>query len=225
MTKSDLRLAYPPIPDRLQQIDALLLDEHWHIDADDECFFLWERVTGGRFNEYPTNDLLSNIQIPTSCRLQNPNRWYWKGNAIYYAARALSQLIPAPLRDATFVPMPPSLTVENPDHDPRIRDLLLAVRPALRDIRELVLTIADGVQKEKNISPEERAANYRINEEVANPEPTYIVIVDDVLAGGSHFKGMKIVLSGRFPQARIYGLFLSRAIRPNLVPIVDEIVV
>jgi hypothetical protein len=214
-------LAYPPIPARLQQIDALLRDEHWHIDAGDECFFLWERVTGGRFSEYPTNDLISNIQIPTSCRLQP--RWYWKGNAINYAARALSELIPAPLRDATFVPMPPSLTFENPGHDPRMRELLQAVRPALRDIRELVLAIEDRLQKEKNISPEERAANYRINEEIADPEPTEIVIVDDVLAGGSHFKGMKIRLSERFPGVQIYGLFLSRAIRPAApVPVMDD---
>jgi hypothetical protein len=206
-------LAYPPIPARLQQIDALLLDEHWHIDADDECFFLWERVSGGRFNEYPTNDLISNIQIPTSCRGQN--RWYWKGNAINYAARAMSELIPAPLREATFVPIPPSLTAEHPDHDTRMHDLLRAVWPTLHDIRELVLTIEDRPQKEKNISPEERAANYCINEDVAYPEPTEIVIVDDVLAGGSHFKGMKIRLRNRFPGVQIYGLFLSRAIRPT----------
>lgn len=90
--------------------------------------------------------------------------------------------------------------------------------------RWLVLTIDDALAKEKNISPERRAENYRINEECACPEPTDIVIVDDVLAGGSHFKGMKIVLRERFPNARIYGLFLSRAIRPNPVPIVDDLI-
>ena len=182
---------------------------------------MWERVTGGRFNEYATNDLISNFQIPTSCR--GTYRWYWKGNAINYAARALSELIPPPLRDTTFVPMPPSLNIEHPDHDSRMRDLLLAVRPALCDIRELVLTIEDRPQKEKNIGPWERAANYRINEEVADPEPTEIVIVDDVLAGGSHFKGMKICLRDRFPTVQIYGLFLARAIRPSTVLAVDDI--
>jgi hypothetical protein len=218
-----LRLAYPPIPDRLQRIDALTIDEHWHIGLDDECYFLWERVTGARYDQYPTNQLISNIQIPT-CYRGYP-RWYWKGHAIRHAAAALSQLIPAPLRAATFVPVPPHLTRENPEHDSKILDLLQAVHPRLPDVRELVLAIEDTAAKEKNVSPEERANNYRINDECEYPEPTDLVIVDDMLAGGSHFRGLKIVLKHRFPEVGIYGLFLSRAVRPNLVPIIDEIVV
>jgi hypothetical protein len=212
-------LANPPIPDRLQQIDPLTIAEHWHIGLGDECYFLWERVSGARYDQYATNQLIKNIQIPVSCSRQP--RWYYKEQAIRYAAGALSQLIPAPLRNATFVPIPPSLTKENPGHDSRILDMLNMVSPGLQDVRELVLANADSVSKEKNISPEQRAENYRINEEYTQPEPVTIVIVDDVLAGGSHFKGMKIVLRNRFPQARILGLFLSRAVRP----IVEEVVV
>jgi len=190
--------------------------------VDDECFFLWERVTGGRFQDYPTNDLISNLQIPVSCR--GSYRWYWKGHAIRYAAEALSQLIPTPLLDATFVPIPPSLTKQNPNHDSRILDMIRqAVR--MQDVRELVLTIQDTVAKEKNISPQRRAQNYRINEDCADPTPTDIVVVDDVLAGGSHFKAMKIVAAQRFPHARVYGLFLARAIRPEPEPIPEGLVI
>jgi hypothetical protein len=103
-------------------------------------------------------------------------------------------------------------------------DLLRTVRPRLPDIRELVLLNTDTVANEKNISPEARAENYEINDQCECPDPTDVIIVDDMLAGGSHFKGMKIVLSGRFPQARLYGLFLSRAIRPNPVPILDGLI-
>jgi hypothetical protein len=222
LTKSDLRLPYPPIPNRLQQIDALTLGEHWHIGVDDECFFLWERVTGAKYDQYPTNQLIKNIKIPASYRDQP--RWFYKVQAINYAASALSQLLPEPWRDATFVPIPPSLTKGHPDHDPRMLDLLRTVRPRLPDIRELVLLNTDTVANEKNISPEARAENYEINDQCECPDPTDVIIVDDMLAGGSHFKGMKIVLSGRFPQARLYGLFLSRAIRPNPVPILDGLI-
>lgn len=79
--------------------------------------------------------------------------------------------------------------------------------------------------KEKNISPEERAENYEIEEALADPEPGHIVIFDDVVAGASHFKAMKIVLSARFPNAEISGLFLARSIRPNVELIVEDLVI
>jgi hypothetical protein len=66
-------------------------------------------------------------------------------------------------------------------------DLLRAVRPALADVRELVLSNENAIAKQKNVSPEERAANYRINEDSACPEPHDIIVFDDVLTGGSHF--------------------------------------
>lgn len=215
MTKSELPLPYPPIPERLQRIDELTFSDHYHIDiVEDDCFYLWERVSGAKYDEYPTNQLIANIQIPVAYRGQP--RWYWKGHAISYAARALATLIPEPWVRSTFVPVPPSLTRENPSHDPRILNLLRGVRPRLPDVRELVLLRDDGVAKQKNISPEERAANYQLNDEFADPEPQDIIIVDDVLAGGSHFKAMKMVLRDRYPAAGLYGLFLARATHPTL---------
>ena len=51
---------------------------------------------------------------------------------------------------------------------------------------------------------------YAINESIAAPEPTQILIVDDVLTTGSHFVAMRSVLGQRYPNAWIGGLFIAR---------------
>ncbi|MCY1246636.1 hypothetical protein D9M72_598890 [compost metagenome] len=51
---------------------------------------------------------------------------------------------------------------------------------------------------------------YAINEAIAAPAPTQILVVDDVLTTGSHFVAMKSVLGQRFPNAWIGGLFIAR---------------
>lgn len=210
---------YPPIPACLQQVDELIWiqDEHHYLQRDDQCFYLWERTTGGRYDQYPTNQLIKNFQIAMEVQYTDPRHWYWKGNAITYAARALSDTMPSEwIRDYVFVPVPPSLVKSEAGYDPRLLSTLRRISPAAPDIREIVAQKHNATSKEKQISPEERASNYRIDESCCTPTPDGIVIFDDVLSGGSHFKAMRLVLSARFPGVPILGLFLARSIRPDL---------
>jgi hypothetical protein len=213
---------YPLIPGRLQQIDQLTAQEHHYIDLSDECYYLWERVSDARYDQYAVNDFIKNLQIAPNCS-NAARRLPYKTAAIGYGATALSGLIPGDRRQSsTFVPIPPSQVRGDPGHDDRLLRLLRSTMPPLADIRELVLQIENTVSKEKQIPPDERARNYRINEECANPDPNEIWIFDDVLAGGSHFKGVTITLRQRYPGARIVGLFLTRAVRPNVTPTPDD---
>lgn len=213
---------YPEIPDRLLEIDELIISEHWHIDLDDDCYFMWERISGASYLESATNQLIANLQIPMNQREANPWRFRYKAPAVRYSAQALSALIPADWRDnGTFVPIPPSRVKDDPDHDPRVLAVLQAVNPALADVRELVLLRENAEAKAKNVSPHERAANYEINEDETDPEPEHIIIFDDVVAGASHFKAMKMVLEERFPGVPVTGLFLARSIRPNHDLVID----
>jgi hypothetical protein len=202
---------YPTIPERLQAIDFLTSLDHHHVYEADDCYFLWERISGASFEASATNDLIANLQIPVT---SSTGRLYWKGQAIQYSAGAIRQLIPDDWRqDSTFVPVPPSCVKEDPEHDSRIFRVLRMAGGL--DVRELIIQTANTVAKAKNIPPEERAEHYEIDEDCADPEPDHIVIFDDVVAGGSHFKAMKTVLEERFPNAGISGLFLARSIRPN----------
>jgi len=182
----------------------------------DECLYVWERmskVKAGEWNQYPTNGFISNIQIPIACKTENPYRYKYKNEAIQYAASALSDLLEGIRQLGTFIPMPPSKTKDHPDHDDRLIQVLKTVKPPISDIRELVLLTQDCDSKQKGRTPEDRAKDYSINEDVADPEPTVIFVFDDVLTTGCHFKAVKMVLQERFSSVAVYGIFLARAVR------------
>jgi hypothetical protein len=208
---------FPEIPKHLRIIDQTNWNEYYYIGPGDDCLYIWERVSqvkGTDWNKYPTNGFISNLQIPMSCKTQNPYRFKHKRTAINHAANALSELLEKLREAGTFVPVPPSKTKDDPEHDDRLMRVLKAVKPPLPDIRELILQRENWDSKVKGRTPEDRARNFYINDNEANPEPDLILVFDDVLTTGSHFKAIKLVLGERFPAAKIYGVFLARAVRP-----------
>ena len=210
-------MAYPPIPDRLLRLDELTRLEHGCIAADDVCFHLWERVTGGSYAEHPTNQLIMNLQISMSALRANSRRAFYKEEAIRYAANALSRTVPTDFfQNSTWIPIPPSAIKGDPEYDSRLINVLRSVWPRIPDFRELVVQTVNHTSREKNLAPETRATDYAIDETVFEPAPTSVVIFDDMLAGGSHFKAMQMVLERRFPGVQTCGVFLARAVRPNL---------
>lgn len=214
---------FPKIPQRFSIIDETNWDEYFYIGPGDDCYYIWERMShlwkAGEqpdFSKYPTNGFISNFQIPVACKIDNPYRYKHKVSAIKYAAEALCALIPAEVRKlATFVPIPPSRKKDDPEHDSRLLRALKAVKdPPLADVRELVILLENVDSKQKGLSPEDRASNYYINDAEIDPEPEHIIVFDDVLTTGCHFKAMKLCLIERFPNVQICGLFLARAVRP-----------
>ncbi|HEX3747552.1 MAG TPA: hypothetical protein VHW09_26640 [Bryobacteraceae bacterium] len=214
----------PKSPRDLFIIDEAVRSEYFYIEPADSCYYIWERMSrlwreGGRtdYSHYPVNGLISNLQILTSVRKSQSNRAYWKDKAIHYAAQALGSLLRDSWRDAsiTYVPIPPSKMLSDPEYDPRLLETLGAVRPALHDIRQLVILDDEEYDsKKKGLRPADRAYHYSVNEDLAYPEPETVVLFDDVLTTGCHFKAMELVLKRRFPAADVVGLFLARTVRP-----------
>ena len=62
-------------------------------------------------------------------------------------------------------------------------------------------------------SPEAIMANYQLNEQLLEGCRPWIVIFDDVLTAGSHFKAMKSLILQHIPEACILGLFVARTTR------------
>jgi hypothetical protein len=212
----------PSIPRDLFIIDEAVRSEYSFIEPADSCFYVWEYMShlweSGKprpdYTQYPANNLISNLQIPVSSQ---PNRIYWKNKAVQYAARAISTLLPESWRraNATFVPVPPSKLESDPEYDPRLLDILRAVRPKLPDIRSLVTLNSEGFDsKQKGVRPADRAQHYCINDDGPGSEPKVLVLFDDILTTGCHFKAMEMVLGERFPDTTIFGLFLARTVRP-----------
>ncbi|ELP3974515.1 TPA: hypothetical protein RO208_003711 [Escherichia coli] len=62
-------------------------------------------------------------------------------------------------------------------------------------------------------SPEAIMANYQLDEQLLEGCRPWIVIFDDVLTAGSHFKAMKSLILQHIPEACILGLFVARTTR------------
>ncbi len=113
------------------------------------------------------------------------------------------------------MPVPPSKALDHPEYDDRMLQVARLISPSLA-VRELVrqreTLPAAHESSHHRPRPEELAAHYEIIEDVANPTPTSIGVLDDVLTNGSHFLAMKQVLSACFPSIPIIGLFVARRV-------------
>ena len=81
------------------------------------------------------------------------------------------------------------------------------------DVRELIVQTKDmPAAHETNIRPrpDEWYAAYAVDEAVAQPPPTNVLVIDDVLTAGAHFAGLKRRLIERFPGVTIFGVFYAR---------------
>ncbi|MDE0208196.1 MAG: AAA family ATPase, partial [Candidatus Tectomicrobia bacterium] len=120
------------------------------------------------------------------------------------------------LERAVFVPIPPSKAKDDDGYDDRLERMLRAVRPQRpRDGRALIAQTR-SVEPTHLRSARLRASDieelYRIDEEVAAPSGGLVVVVDDLLTSGAHFRAAQRTLSRRFPDIDVVGLFLARRV-------------
>lgn len=200
---------------RLQQIDDLSRPDHYYLTSDDQCYY-WGEYTarkGYAFSE--TNGLIINFK--KSPTLRGTAQWRYKGHAITRAADIFRATIREDtLPQLTLVPVPPSKATDHPQYDDRMLQMLQQIgRGRNADIRELVVQTASiEAAHEAGVRPrpEDLVAIYSVREEVVRSPPRTIFVFDDVLTTGCHFKAMKQVLSNRFPNVPVIGLFIARRV-------------
>lgn len=203
---------------RLQQIDETNVGDHWHLGAQDRCFFLYEYTSNRDYSFSQTNNLINNLKKkPTASAAQ----LRYKDQAIAACGAALKATLNAEwLRTATLVPAPPSKSPAHADYDDRMRRVAQAIPH--QDIRALVRQAGDFVASHERanqglnrISLEELLEAYSIDETLAAPAPMRMAILDDVLTNGTHYRAMQARLAERFPHAEIIGLFIARRVFPT----------
>jgi hypothetical protein len=204
---------------RLSLIDESNRDDHSRLTANDSCYYLFEYTSHRGYSFSSTNQLIANLKKKPSTAGQQG--YHYKARAITSCGRHLgAALNPAWLADATLVPVPGSKAQGHLDHDDRIERICRAMRQPPPDVRALVTQTASTTASHEaavgdRVTVEQLLAVYAINEALAAPAPTSIAIVDDVLTAGTHYRAMHSILSARFPNVPLIGLFVARRVFPE----------
>lgn len=200
---------------QLTLIDELIREQHYYLEPDDLCYFFGEYTARQGAAHSETNQLILNLKKGNERRAFADYRY--KELAISRVAQMITEAI-SDLDEFTFVPIPPSKCIDDPAYDDRMTAILRICRelnPSV-DYRELVAqnnsTTASHMAVNRP-SPDEIVANYRINTDLLEGCRSNIVVFDDVLTAGSHFKAMKTFLRQSLPEANIAGLFVARTAR------------
>ena len=181
---------------------------------DHNCYYLLEYTAGKGYSYSSENSHIFNLKKRPSGR--NAPGYFHKGRAIRQASEMFAEKLNIDsLKRSTLVPIPGSKIEGDPDYDDRMERVCRGICPNL-DVRALVKqkisTRASHSSPDNRITLQELLDALYIDESLTSPEPAWICVFDDVLAKGTHFRAMHQVLSGRFPNAKIWGFFIAIAV-------------
>lgn len=213
-------------PIKLQKIDESLLSEHSCLIDSDHCYFIGEYSARQGFDHINPNQHIQNMNqvinnFKKPMERKGLNEWYYKDQAILKIAFWLmSTTAWDKLKTATWIPIPPSKVSSDPQYDDRLWRVLLKMKEkdSSLDIRELILTKSNrkaahepGASRPKVT---EHQKNFVIDESKTNPKPKAIILFDDIITSGAHFKAAQSLLQVEFPGIPIIGIFVARSVSP-----------
>ena len=202
-------------PRRPTIVDRLTLPDHAYLDESDTCVFVGDYTSGTDYKHSQTNNLISNLKKGVERR--GKAEWHYKEQAIAHAAEAFRRCFKQEALDSsTFVPVPPSKMRDDPLYDNRMTQVLKRIRqhPAV-DVRELIVQTCSTLAAHESVNrprPQQLETLYSIDERLISPRPQRLIVTDDLLTTGAHFKAAKALLSRRFPGVPIFGLFIARRV-------------
>lgn len=212
------------MPIRLQKIDEHTRPDHSYLDKGDECYYLLEYAPRQGYEHSSSNDLIINLKKPVSRR--GLPEYRYKEQAIRQAGDMMRAVLPQEfVAQATWIPIPSSKTVEHPDYDDQVVQVLrLLTQDATCEISELIIqtesleSFHDGCR----LNPEQLAYYYRLNEILsATITPAVFAVFDDMLTTGSHFKAVKSLLQNHWPRVPAVGIFIARRYLPVTLNPID----
>lgn len=213
------------------------MQQYSHLADDDECYFFGERTSGRNWAVSPTNQLIANFKRAPEKIAESPNGQallHYKNKAINTVASGLRDQINSEwFSRITFVPIPTSKTRGDPHYCDRLeRTLRLSFHASFgfvdADVRCLLRqtqnTEADHLSGGNRTSYRQLLAITEVaHEELSTPLRELVILFDDVLTSGKHFRVAKHRIREIFPAQRIVGIFIARSIHPDPADDFDEL--
>jgi hypothetical protein len=201
----------------LTPLDAPSCAEHSFLAASDRCAFLAQYRAGQGHHTGCCNQLIRNFKCPPSISRQDVRRGRYKQQAIATLARWLRDAVTREQAEhCTWVPVPPSKRCDDPQFDDRLsRTLQLAFAGYDVDVRALLYqaqsTLADHAGQSR-LGAEALYRLLRLDPRALAcwPIREHIVVFDDVLTSGKHYKCCERRLREALPGTPITGVFLVR---------------
>lgn len=206
---------------QLIEIDDLTRGLHWHIRPEDACYYLREHISHGGFQASETNQLIANLKKKLDRK--GKSDWGYKERAIRQAARELhSALDPNGWEGIAIVPIPPSKAKTDPLYDDRMlqvaRGAFAGTAAAVRELLYQDQTLQAFHETEDRRDVALLTQHFRVDESLCWPAPRGVIVLDDVLTTGAHFRAAKAVLQQRFGEIPVLGIFIARRVFPQKPP-------
>ncbi len=195
-----------------KKIDAIELENLQYLNADDICYYAKDFFSGTGYQGGEVNNDIFNFKKKPNERGQN-----YRTEAIYKFALETSVLFDCE-GEGTYpvTAIPSSKAKSDPNYTKRFEDFfseLIKLRPCLDviwpvSIKTTVIPAhAGGIRNPKNIEE-----NYIFNGFEGNT-PDYILVFDDVLTSGAHFRAFKDFLKKSGYGGKVYGIFWAKSKR------------
>lgn len=201
-----------------KKIECGMLDGHpYHLACDDVCYYARERVSRGDFKKYETNQLIANFKKSPE-RRQNQFEWKHRTNAVHQFAREVALIFPAD-QEVCVASIPSSKVRTDPRYDSRFDDMfrvLKTLRPKLRVCEPIVRTTSiAAVHTSDEGRPRPHEVIQTLEWDDDYNDLAHLVLIDDVLTTGAHFKACQQLALDHIPGLQVIGVFWAKTIWTN----------
>jgi hypothetical protein len=206
----------------LRKIGDLERPDHWHLTADEECYFFGEYTAGADYAHSRTNSIINNLKKNPS--LRNTAQWQHKERAIRECGAAIAANIkPDHFSDIAFVPIPPSKCRGSLGYDDSVTQIARAISPKA-DVREIIYSTVDRDAmdaRQVRRDPNALRSALSIHRELVDHHPSYAILLDDMLTTGCSFTVCKAMLLRVWLNTTIVGIFIARRTIAKPTNVVD----
>ncbi len=202
-------------------LDDSMRGDHAYLTASDRCWCLAEYQPGASYRASEVNQMIINLKCRPSIASADPRRMHYKVLAMRAVARGLRAAVSrSSVESATWIPIPPSRPALDADYDDRLeRILALAFCGYDLDLRRLLYQTEVSAPDHTRARRMSAEALYRIiglDRSLLDIRPlrACLVLFDDVLTSGKHYKCCERRLRETLAGIPISGLFVARRVLP-----------